>query len=433
MERLTYDRLLSTWRGYGAPRARWRVGGEYERAVVRGDGRAVAYDDADGIRWILERLAAKTGWKLKREGESPIEVVGPGEAGSITLEPGGQVELSGAPFLRLADLAAEVRQNRAQLYELAEGHDLHWIACGLTPYARIADIPFVPKGRYRVMREYLPQHGELAHWMMKGTCSVQANYDYADEEDCARKFRVALDLAALNTAMFANSPVAEGKATGFASWRAYVWTKTDPDRTGFPPKVRARYTHAGWIDYLLDVPMMFYRPGGEWRPANGVPFRKWMEEGIDGVYPTAADWDLHQTSVFPEVRVKRTIEIRGADAVPVDLAIAFCALWTGLLYGDLDSAEVLARKFAAADDHEARHLAAAKHGLDARFGPHSGAEWAQALVQLATNGLKEIGEDASLLHPLAARVEAGRSPAKDYVEAWERDPSPANILRAVAY
>jgi glutamate--cysteine ligase len=432
-DRLSYDALLATYRGYGTPREKWRVGGEYERAVVRGDGRAVAYDDPDGIRWILEQLAPRTGWKPKYEGENIIELTGPGESGSITLEPGGQVELSGAPFSRLADLAAEVRQNRADLYALAEGHDLHWIAAGLTPYARIADIPFVPKGRYRVMREYLPQHGELAHWMMKGTTSVQANFDYADEADCARKFRVALDLAPLNTAMFANSPVAEGRATGFQSYRAMVWTKTDPARTGFPARVRAGYTHAGWIDYLLDVPMMFYKPGGEWRPANGVTFRRWMDEGIDGVFPTVADWALHQTSVFPEVRVKRTIEIRGADCVPVELSIAFCALWTGLLYGDLDSAEVLARRFAEGGPHEERFLAAAKHGLGARFGAHTGAEWAQAVVQLALNGLKEIGEDAELLAPLVARVESGRAPAQDYIEAWERDPSPAHMLKVLAY
>ncbi|MFN7145557.1 MAG: glutamate--cysteine ligase [Myxococcota bacterium] len=431
-DRLTQDVLLADYRSYGAPRERWLVGGEYERAVVRPDGRPVDYHDADGIRWIVEQLSERTGWKKKYEGDYPVECAGDGA--SITLEPGGQVELSGAPFRRLADLSDEVRKNRAMLYDIARGRDLRWISCGLTPYARIADIRFVPKGRYDVMREYLPQHGELAHWMMKGTCSVQANFDYADEEDCARKFHVALALGPLNTAIFANSPVAEGRPTGFASYRGYVWTRTDPARTGFPAAVRAGYTHARWVDYLLDTPMMFYRPGGTWAPAHGVTFRQWMDRGIDGVYPTADDWTLHQTSVFPEVRVKRTIEIRGADAVNIDLSVAFCALWTGLLYGALDEATALADRFAAtAGTPEERHLAGARAGLSASYGDHAAVDWARELVAVAEKGLRAIGEDTAHLAPLAERVASGRSPAVDTIEAWERDPSPANILKVVAY
>lgn len=392
----------------------------------------MGYHEPDGIRWIVDELAARTGWKKKYEGDFPVECAGDGA--SITLEPGGQVELSGAPFRRLADLAAEARKNREMLYDIAAGHDLRWTSCGLTPYARIADIAFVPKGRYAVMQAYLPQHGELAHWMMKGTCSVQANFDYADEADCARKFHVAQALGPLNTAMFANSPLSEGKLTGYASYRGYVWTRTDPDRTGFPAAVRAGYTHARWVDYLLDTPMMFYKPAGNWAHANGVTFRQWMTEGIGGVFPTEDDWALHQTSVFPEVRVKRTIEIRGADAVNVDLAIAFCALWTGLLYGALDEAVALANRLVATPGTpEARHLAAAQAGLQARCGAHDAADWAREAVALARAGLAAIGEDVALLEPLEARVVAGRAPAVDTIEAWERDPSPANVLKTVAY
>ena len=430
--RLTYDALIAAYASYGAPRERWLVGGEYERAVVRGDGRAVDYHDEDGIRWILGQLASRTGWTSKSEGEYPIELLG--DNASITLEPGGQVELSGAPFRRLSDLAAEIRGNRDLLVDIARGHDLHWIAAGLTPYARIDDIRYVPKGRYAVMRDYLPKHGALASWMMKGTCSVQANFDFADEADCARKFSVALGLAALNTAMFANSPIAEGRLTEYASYRALVWTRTDPARTGFPPTVRAAYTHAGWVDYLLDTPMMFYKRDGRWTPANGLTFRAWMDHGIDGVYPGEADWTLHQTSVFPEVRVKRTIEIRGADCVSVDLSVAFCALWTGLLYGALDEALALSDRFAATEGgYEARHLLAARSGLDARFGDHPATAWAAEALDLAYVGLVRIGEDTALLDPLRARVEAGRSPARDVIDAWARDPSPANILKVVAY
>lgn len=432
-ERFSTEALLETFRSYGTPRERWRVGGEFERAVVRPDGGPVRYFDPDGIRWILERFAEETGWKKKMEGENPIELVGP-ELVNLSLEPGGQVELSGTPFRGLGDLAAEVRANRALLKKITAGKELRWISCGLTPYARIADIPFVPKGRYAVMREYLPTHGDLAHWMMKGTCSVQANFDYADEADCARKFHVALDLGPLNTAIFANSPIAEGKPTGYASYRALVWTRTDPDRTGFPAQVRAGYTHAHWVDYLLDTPMMFYLRDGRWTPANGVTFRTWMERGIDGHFPGPDDWVLHQTSVFPEVRVKRTIEIRGADAVSLDLAVAFCALWTGVLYGDLDDADTIAREFVSTSGSlEERQLAAARHGMAADFGGRTGADWARELLGIARKGLRAIGEDEALLDPLAARVEAGRSPYLDLLEAWERDPSPENVLGVVAY
>ncbi len=432
LERLTIDGLRASYAAYGAPRERWLVGGEYERAVVRGDGRAVDYHDPDGIRWILEQIAAAEGGKLKREGEYPVEVTYAGA--SITLEPGGQVELSGAPFRRLQDLADEVTRNRDLLVRLSEGHDHRWIAAGLTPYAPIEDIRFVPKGRYAIMRAYLPNVGRLSHWMMKGTCSVQANFDYVDEADCARKFRAAMLLGPLTTAMFANSPVAEGRATGFQSYRGRVWTETDPARTGFPAAVREGYTHDRWVDYLLDTPMMFWMRDGVWTPAHGTTFRTWVEHGIDGRYPTADDWALHQTSVFPEVRVKHTIELRGADAVALPLSIAFCALWTGLLYGALDEVLALAERFAATPGTPMeKHLVGARDGLDSRFGAHTGAEWARELTALARAGLLAWGENPALLDPLQQRVDAGRSPARDVMDAWERDPSPRNILGVLAY
>ncbi len=429
---LSVDFLRSTYTSYGCPRERWLVGGEFERAVVRGDGKAVGYADPDGIAWILNALADRTGWERYREGENVIALQG--DNASITLEPGGQVELSGAPHRTLAGLSAEVRRNRADLLALSAGHDLHWIACGLTPYPTMDEVGWVPKGRYKVMREYLPTQGDLAHWMMKGTCSVQANFDYADEADCARKFRASVELGPLNTAIFANSPLAAGRDTGFLSYRGHIWTRTDPARTGFPAAVRDGYTHARWVDYLLDTPMMFYKPGGQWRPANGVTFRTWMNDGIDGVFPTEDDWALHQTSVFPEVRVKRTIEIRGADQVSMDLAVGFCALWTGVLYGALDEALALSAAFAApAETPEARHHTAALHGLEGSMSGRLASEWARELVDIARKGLVAIGEDTSHLEALAAQVASGVSPGRRMLDAWRRDPSPANVLPTIAY
>ena len=429
---LSVNLLRSTYASYGCPRERWLVGGEFERAVVRGDGRAVGYHDPDGIAWILDRLADRTGWERYSEGANVIALLG--DNASITLEPGGQVELSGAPHRTIAALSDEVRQNRAHLRALSEGHDLHWIACGLTPYPAMDAVGWVPKGRYKVMREYLPQHGDLAHWMMKGTCSVQANFDYADEEDCARKFRASHELGPLNTAIFANSPIAAGQETPFLSYRGHIWTRTDPARTGFPAAVRAGYTHARWVDYLLDTPMMFYKPGGAWRPANGVTFRTWMVDGIEGVFPTEDDWALHQTSVFPEVRVKRTIEIRGADQVSMELAVGFCALWTGVLYGALDEALALAAAFTdSVETAEERHHTAALLGIEGTMSGRLASEWARELVEIARRGLVAIGEDTTFLDPVATQVASGVSPGRTLLDAWRRDPSPAHVLAHVAY
>lgn len=431
--RLTLDDLVASYHSYAAPRERWLIGGEYERAVVRGDGRAVGYHDPDGIRWILAGLKERLGWKEKREGEFPVELAG--EGASITLEPGGQVELSGAPFRRLGDLAAEVRRNRALLHAVTEGHDLVWTACGLTPYARIADIEFVPKGRYAMMRDFLPAYGDLAHWMMKGTCCVQVNLDFSDEADCARKFHAALDLAPLNVATFANSPLGEGREMGWMSYRGHIWTRVDPRRTGFPAQVRDGYTHRGWVEYLLDAPMMFYKPGDTWLPSGGRTFRQWMTEGIEGSFPTAEDWSLHQTSVFPEVRVKRTIEIRSADAVNVDLAIAFCAFWTGLLYGALEDTRALAAAFTGATkvSREAGFAEASRFGLEGSWGGRPLAAWAAEAAKVARAGLRHLGEDASLLDALDAQIATGRSPGARLLDAFRADPSPKNVLAAAAY
>lgn len=442
--RLELDDLRASYAGYGAPRARWLVGGEFERAAVHPDGNHVGYFEPRGVRWMLDTLHAATGWPRVQEDGNPIGLDAPGGA-TVTLEPGGQVEWSGAPFAAIGDLAAEVRANRRQLLDLAEaaagdGHPFRWISCGLAPHQRIGEIGFVPKGRYRVMQEYLPRHGDLAHWMMKGTCSVQANYDYADEADCARKFHLALDLGPLTVALFANSPLAEGKLTGMMSTRGNVWTRVDPARSGFPPSVRSAYTHETWIQYLLDVPMMFFKRDGQWSQAEGMTFRHWMEHGSDGRFPSPSDWALHQTSVFPEVRVKRTIEIRGADAVGIDGAIALCALWKGLLYDDGAHAQAraLADEFLSGPrrrethPHEALHADACLRGLRAEASGRSFAEWAGDLVAIAERGLAALGEPPGWLDPLAHWAERGRSPAEDVVEAYERGGMPA-VLDAVAY
>jgi glutamate--cysteine ligase len=433
---LTRDALLDAFMQSGRPRSDFLIGGEFERAVVRPDGRPVFYDDPDGIRWILEQIRERqAGWVGKYEGEHIIALFRPNNA-NVTLEPGGQVELSGAPHRTLSAVAREMHENRDTLLDLARGRDLVWTACGLTPITPIDDIGWMPKGRYVIMRKYLPERGDLAHWMMKGTCSVQANFDYTNELDCAQKVRLCAGLAPLTTALFANSPLSENKPTGFMSTRGHVWTRTDPDRTGFPPGLRADYNHERWVDYLLDVPMMFYKSGSDWLPARGASFRTYMTRGLDGHFPTWDDWDLHQTSVFPEVRIKRTIEVRGADCVDADLALAFCALFTGLLYcpDALREGLELVEEIERHGTRDSRLAAACRGGLAGEVDGVVLGSWATALGGIAQRGLSRcMPEDRAMLDPLLERIESGRCPAVDLLEAYNRDPSPEAVIRAIAY
>lgn len=433
-ERLTRDALVAAFHGYGAQRAHWLVGGEFERQVLRRDGSPVGYSEPQGIRWILEQLVQRYGWSPIEEGGHVIELHR-GKA-SITLEPGGQVELSGAPFPSVAEVEAEAHANLLELNDICNDGGLLTAALGLSPYAAVADIPYVPKGRYAIMRDYLPPRGDLSEAMMKATTSFQANFDFADEADCARKVDLLLGVAPLNTAMFANSPVFEGQDTGWASYRGHVWTRTDPDRCGFPAAVREGYTHERWVDYLLDVPMMFYRAAGQWHPAHGRTFRSYMEQGIAGVFPSWGEWQLHQTSVFPEVRVKRTVEVRGCDAVPLPLAVAGIAMWTGLLYCEAawDQGTQLARELSATGTREERFAEAARHGLRGMWGGRTFAAWSSDLVAVARAGLSRCSpHDVSRLAPLEALIAGGESPADAVRLAWQADPRPDAFLPRHAY
>ena len=433
--RLNRDHLIERFHTYGCPRHEWRVGGEFERAVVRPDGRPIGFHDPDGIEWILNQLAADGGWKRVHEGDHLI-ALHRADGSNITLEPGGQVELSGAPHRTLGALADEMMENRTRLLEISDAQNHVWIAAGLTPIAPVASIPWVPKGRYGIMRRYLPERGDLAAHMMKGTCSVQANYDFSGEADCARKVRLSSGLAPLTTALFANSPLLENAPTGFKSYRGHIWTRTDPDRTGFPPGLRADYSHEKWVDYLLNSPMMFRLHDGEWVPAHGVPFHVFLNQGMEGAYPTWADWDLHQTSVFPEVRIKRTIEIRGADCVGHDMALAFCALFTGMLYCSiaLDEGIALVEELEQHGSHASRFNAACRDGLAADVGGRSLADWASDLGGIAERGLKAcLPDDIAKIAPLLERIEEGRSPADEILDAWSANPSPEHIINQLAY
>ena len=432
---LSRPALVEAFHHYGCPREQWRIGGEFERFALHQDGRAVGYGEPQGVRWLLEQLHDRYAWSPTFEGGNVIGLCRRG--GCITLEPGAQVELSGAPHATLSSLAAEARRTLSQLMNVLNPADTGtvWTALGLTPYTAIDEIPWVPKGRYKVMREYLPSQGDLATTMMKGTTSFQANFDYVDEADCAEKFTLLQQLSPLFTAMFANSPIQEGRETGLMSTRAHVWTRTDPDRTGFPDIVRSAYSHERWVDYLLDAPMMFLRLEDAWIAAQGRTFRTWMANGIDGIFPTWDDWALHQTSVFPEVRVKHTLEVRGTDAVPLPLALGGIALWTALLYDDRARSEALAlaADFCAEGTPDSRLAQAARDGLGAT-GSRSWADWAIDLVGIADRGLaRSEPRDRALLEPLRAQVARRESPAASALRLFREDPDPSVFLPKVAY
>lgn len=431
--RLSRDALIARFHGYARPRDQFLVGVELERHLLRPtDGTPVPYFGEQGVRWLLEQLGAH-GWALYHEGDHPIAADRDGA--QVTLEPGSQFELSTAPFPTVDGVAAQSQAFYEEVRALIGGAPLRQVALGFTPFARVEDIAWVPKGRYAVMREYLSATGALAHHMMKGTCAVQASFDFSDEADAAAKVQLGIALGPLTTALYANSPLSGGEPNGYASFRGHIWTATDPRRTGFPEAATA-FSFERWVDYLLDVPMMFLKIDGRWRPAHGRSFRDWMAHGIDGRFPGDDDWDLHLTSVFPEVRIKRLIEVRGADCVPMPLAMTLPALFRALFYEPRarDAATAVAGRFASHGTTAERFAIACRHGLAGRIGGARLADWAAEIVTIAGDGLDRLGAgERRWLRPLEQQVATGESPAAAVLAAWRRDPRPEAMVAALDY
>ena len=435
---LSRTAILEQFHSYGCTRDRFLIGGEYERAIVRPHGTPVHYAEPFGIRWFLTQFAKRWGWTPKLEGDNIIALYKDGA--SITLEPGGQFELSGAPHKDLQSLVEEFSLNRKCVNQLAKEAGFRVITSGLTPIASIESIDWMPKGRYVIMREYLPEQGDLAHYMMKGTTSVQCNYDFVDEADCAHKVALCAGVAPLTTALFANSPLYLNRPTNYQSFRGHIWTRTDPDRTGFPPGLREDFSFERWVDYLLNVPMMFIHKGDQWIHAKGRSFYEFMTTGIEGHFPTWDDWELHMTSTFPEVRIKRTIEVRGADCISHEMAIGFCALFTGLLYDDtaLSKGVELAQELGHYKTRDERFDIACKNGLSGMFKngvPSSSIlSLTRRLVNIGAEGLARYQpHNRHLLIPLEEQLERGCSPAMDLLNAWQSNPTPEHVIDFLSY
>src|SRR3954471_12447805 len=351
--------LLSVFEGGEKPRDSWRIGTEHEKFVYRvADHRAPSYDEPGGIRDLLMGLT-EFGWEPVEEGGKVIALAGPD--GTVSLEPAGQLELSGAPLEHLHQTCAEAGRHLDQVKQVGDRLGLGFLGLGMWPDKTRDELPRMPKGRYEIMLRHMPRVGGLGLDMMLRTCTIQVNLDYASEADMAQKFRVGLALQPLATALFANSPFTEGKPNGFKSFRSHIWEDTDPDRTGMLPFVfEDGFGYERYIDYALDVPMYFVFRDGRYVDVAGESFRAFIDgelPQLPGEKPTITDWTDHLSTAFPEVRLKSFLEMRGADGGRWGRICALPALWVGLLYDDsaLDEAWELVKHWHIDDREKLRH------------------------------------------------------------------------------
>jgi glutamate--cysteine ligase len=421
------ESLVDYLRAGEKPPERWRVGTEHEKIGLHEDRKTpVPYEGPRGIGAVLEAIAEEDAWERILE-EGRVIALAKGEA-SITLEPGGQLELSGAPLRTIHETCDEFHSHLALMKRVCEPLGIVWLGLGMHPIHSVAELPVMPKARYEIMRRYLPTRGSLSQEMMFATATVQANFDYADEADMAEKMRVAMGLSPIVSAVFANSSLSEGKANGFVSRRLHAWEHTDPDRTGLLEMVFERdFGYRRYVEWALDVPMFFIVRDGRYAPTPGLTFRRFLERGHAELRPTLADFDLHLTTLFPDVRLKRFIEVRGADAVPPALTCSLPALWKGVLY-DAD-ARAAAWELVAGASQEQRVKAredVARRGLSAGYAGRPVLEMAAELATLSREGLRRIAhagsrdpDETGFLDPIFEQIETGKSPGSVVLERWE--------------
>jgi glutamate--cysteine ligase len=425
------------------PRERWRIGTEHEKQVYRfADHRAPSYDEPGGIRDLLMQLC-EFGWE-------PIEEIGPdgtsnvialkGADGNVSLEPAGQLELSGAPLVSLHETCSETGRHLEQVKAIGDKLGLGFLGLGMWPDKTRAELPIMPKGRYAIMLRHMPRVGSMGLDMMLRTCTVQVNLDYASEADMVQKFRTSLALQPLATALFANSPFTEGKPNGMLSYRSHIWSDTDPHRTGMLPFVfEDGFGYERYVDYMLDVPMYFVFRDGKYIDAAGLSFRDFMAGKLSvlpGELPRMSDWTDHLSTAFPEVRLKSFLEMRGADGGPWSTICALPAFWVGLLYdqGALDAAWDLVKDWDM-DGRERLRREVPRLGLDAPL-PGGGTlrDIAGEVLAISRSGLaarrmlNSMGEDETgFLSPLAEIVQSGKVPAQRLLDkfhgAWGGDIS----------
>jgi glutamate--cysteine ligase len=441
---LRFQDLIAWFDKGSKPKSAWRVGAEHEKFVFRlGSHEPVPYEP-NGIKALLNGLT-RYGWTPVMEGENVIAL----ERGmaNVSLEPGGQFELSGAPLETIHDICEETGQHLQEVKVVADELGVGFLGLGYTPIWRRDQVPVMPKGRYKIMREYMPKVGNLGLDMMFRTCTVQANLDFGSEADMVAKFRTSLALQPICTALFANSPFVEGKPSGFVSARANVWTDTDPDRTGMLDFVfRDGFGFETYAKYALDVPMYFAKRDGRYIDLAGRSFREFMDgklAELPGEKPTIKDWADHTTTIFPEVRLKQYLEMRGADSGPWSRLCALPALWTGIFY---DSAALAAAwdlcKDWRIEDHERLRADVARRGLKAEIAGRSVQEVAKDMLAIAREGLKRrnrlsggLVDESGYLAELDEIAASGVTPAERLLELyngpWQGDAG--KVFEAFAY
>lgn len=428
------------------PRDSWRVGTEHEKfGFTWDDLQPLPYAGQRSVLAMLEGLRDRFGWTEVREGAALIGLTRDGA--NVSLEPGGQLELSGAPLASLHDTHAETARHLDEVRQIAEPLGIGFMGVGAAPIWSQDQMPMMPKGRYALMTPYMRKVGTLGTQMMYRTCTVQANLDYGSEADMVQKLRAALALQPVATALMASSPFLDGRPNGMKSWRAHIWQNLDAARTGMLPFVfKDGFGYEAWVDYVLDVPMYFVYRDGRYIDALGMSFRDFLDgrlPALPGELPTLSDWADHMTTVFPEARVKKYIEMRGADSGPQAHLDALPALWTGLLYdqGALDAATELTRGWTD-DMRDGLRRAAGRDGL---AGAHDGLslrDLAAEVLTLAEAGLAARGltdasgaDETHYLAPLRDRVDRGATLADDLLAAyhgeWQGDLS--RIYATTAY
>ncbi len=432
------DQLVAPMQAGEKPKSDWRIGTEHEKLVFfRADHRAPSYDEPAGIRDILLSLR-EFGWEPIEEGGKVIAMRG--SDGTVSLEPAGQLELSGAPLENLHQTCAETGRHLEQVKAIGDRCGVGFLGLGMWPDKRRDELPIMPKGRYDIMLRHMPRVGSMGLDMMLRTCTIQVNLDYSSEADMAKKFRVGLALQPLATALFANSPFTEGKPNGYLSFRSHIWSDTDPHRTGMLPFVfEGGFGYERYVDYMLDVPMYFVFRDGRYIDAAGQSFRDFLAgelPALPGEKPRASDWIDHLSTAFPEVRLKSFLEMRGADGGPWSRICALPAFWVGLLYdqGALDAAWDLVKDWSM-DDREALRSAVPKLALDAPL-PGGGKlhDIAREVLSIARRGLAARGQlntggdnETGFLETLDEIVASGKVPAQrlldQYHGEWNGDLS----------
>jgi glutamate--cysteine ligase len=441
---LTFEDLVAWFDKGSKPKDQWRVGAEHEKFVFRlGSHEPVPYEP-NGIKALLDGLT-RFGWKPVMEAGHVIAL----ERGmaNVSLEPGGQFELSGAPLETIHDICEETGQHLAEVKVVADELGIGFLGLGFSPIWRRDQVPVMPKGRYKIMREYMPKVGGLGLDMMFRTCTVQANLDFGSEADMVAKFRTSLALQPICTALFANSPFIEGKPSGFISARANVWTDTDADRTGMLDFVfKDGFGFETYAKYALDVPMYFAKRGDRYIDLSGRSFRDFMDgklAELPGEKPSIKDWADHTTTIFPEVRLKQYLEMRGADSGPWSALCALPALWMGIFY---DSAALAAAwdlcKHWKIEDHERLRADVARVGLKAQIAGRSVQDVAKDMLAIAREGLKRrnrlsggMVDETNYLTQLDEIAESGVTQAERLLELyngpWAGDVS--KVFESFAY